>query len=232
MRKIILGIVAVIALMGSLDLLVLRSAKVEFVPMSATHVQPFYGFIRGGIKSIGTLKLAMAQDPALASQFAKFDFSKAHFEFTTRTECDYVAYRRRGEFAWTKRCKLIPRGTLVLTDGELRIRAACGNPISSMTEVPTIPNDLEPNALDVPDDPLTPGDPSTLDDPSPNAQPTSDVPVSTVPKEPEPPLSPLPNPPIFCSPTSKPVSVPAGDDAPMLLSTVIILLMTVLYLKF
>ena len=116
-------------------------------------VTPFLGFVRGGIHSVEEFKAALNHDSALATQFVGFDFASARLERLTKAECVYIAYRRRNTFAWTKSCKLLPAGTLILTDGHYRIRAACGNLISNTPEVPTIPAGDEPTTLD-PNDPV------------------------------------------------------------------------------
>ncbi len=128
--------------------------KTMQIPTSPQHPKvyprPFYGFIYGGVHSVAQFRDVLAHDPALAAQFPGFDWSKARFETLKQSECAYIAYRRGNEFAWARKCRMIYAGELILTDGQFRIRAVCGNLISNMPMVPVIPMDTEPVAIDVP----------------------------------------------------------------------------------
>jgi hypothetical protein len=183
----------------------------------ATHA-PFYGFIVGGIHNVDDFRKALSRDPALAAQFPGFDFEHARFELLKTAECDHVAYRHGGTFAWTKRCNLIPAGTLIMTDGVYRIRAACGNLLSAIPQAPIIPQDEEPSSLDMPD-------PLPTDPPSSPVTPMTPVPgTPTTPLGP--PVEPLPPgwPILGCCgvPTPKPVAVPDhGEGCAALALTVI-----------
>lgn len=114
------------------------------------YPRPFLGFVYGGVHSVAQFRDVLAHDPALAAQFSGFDWSKARFETLKQSECAYIAYRRENEFAWARKCRMIYAGELILTDGQFRIRAVCGNLISNMPMVPVIPMDTEPVAIDVP----------------------------------------------------------------------------------
>lgn len=168
--------------------------------------KPFYGFIRGGVHGVAEFREALRRDPALAGQFLGFDWSKARFETLEQSYCAYIAYRRDSEFAWASKCRMLYAGELILTDGHYRIRAVCGNLISDIPEVPVIPQDTEPVALDIPVTPvtpdLTPSD-SVATGPSSPTPPPVDVPLS--------PLTPTPIG-LCCGFVPKPTTVPEGDN--------------------
>ena len=119
------------------------------------YPRPFLGFVYGGVHSVAQFRDVLAHDPALAAQFPGFDWSKARFETLKQSECAYIAYRRGDEFAWARKCRMIYAGELILTDGQFRIRAVCGNLISNTPMAPTIPMDTEPVAIALPDTPPT-----------------------------------------------------------------------------
>jgi hypothetical protein len=145
-----------------------RAPKASYGALKST---PFRGFIKGGVRSLQDFSGALYADPDLAHLFAGFDFSSAVFETLARPQCFFIAYRSGPRtFAWTKECKVLPKGTLILTDGKYLLRAACGNMLSIGPQAPVIPQDLEPTTLDVPDvvpAPETPNRPKvpTLDEP-------------------------------------------------------------------
>lgn len=114
------------------------------------HIPTYHGFIEGGIANLTEFREELNGDAALADQFKDFDFAKAKFVVLEKPECTFVGYRSGNKFAWTKDCRILKAGTLILTDGHYRIRAACGNPISFIPEVPVIESPDEPNSLDIP----------------------------------------------------------------------------------
>jgi hypothetical protein len=132
-----------------------------------------------------------------------------------------VAYRRGDKFAWTAKCKLLPKGTLILTDGRYRIRAACANMLTAAPQVPTIPSELEPNALDVPDNiPALPEPSAPVLSPTvvmPSTPPAVTTVVASPPLSPWVPFTPVGG---FCC-VGVPVSVADGDTWLVSLGTVV-----------
>jgi hypothetical protein len=188
-----------------------------------TVTSPFYGFIRGGILSVDEFRMDLKRDSALAMRFGGFDFNKARFEHLAKAECVYIAYRRGNSFAWTKGCKLLPAGTLILTDGNYRIRAACGNLISNTPEVPIIPAGHEPTVLD-PDPETTAVPDLTPVEVQPNLPGT---PISVQPPTSYPPV-PLPITPIGCC-VPPPTHVSAGDSVWELFLCILLVALALVY---
>jgi hypothetical protein len=196
-----------------------------------TVVKPrFYGFVPGGVQAVGQFKRALSADAALAAQFPGFDWSRAHFEVLSKSECVYIAFRKGDQFAWTNRCKMLYRGELILTDGRYRIRAACANKISFGPQVPTIPPDDPGNSVEIPPiDATTPPIDATI---PPTQLPSA--PIGVLPPVPSTPITvlpPPPSPPIFCCAVPVPpvTKVPAGDDQRFMLGLVILVVAFAMY---
>jgi hypothetical protein len=228
-----------------------RAPKASYGALKST---PFRGFIKGGVRSLQDFSDALYADRDLAHLFAGFDFSSAVFETLARPQCFYIAYRSGPRtFAWTKECKVLPKGTLILTDGKYLLRAACGNMLSIGPQAPVIPQDLEPTTLDVPDvvpAPETPYPPTGLTavpiqgpistQTTPIAVPVTPIGVTPPKHIADPPVTPYnPMPPILVccgvpiglpgSPTN-PVHVPdIGGWSAMFLSALFLFLMIVVF---
>lgn len=145
-------------------------------------------FIPGGVHTVEQFRAALAADKSLAAEFPGFDFSKAHFEWLGHPVCAYVAYRDGKDFRWTKRCKLLPADTLVLTDGTTYIRAKCGNKLAFSPQVPVIDSDVT-EAIDTPgtDGDVPPVSGTPVPTPTPVSQPVQPVPPVISMPVPEPP---------------------------------------------
>ncbi len=198
------------------------------------HINPehFYGFIPGGVQAVGQFKRALSADAALAAQFPDFMWGNAHFETLKRSECVYIAYRKGDRFAWTNRCKMLYTGELILTDGKYRIRAVCGNKISTAPQVPTIPPDDLGNSVETPQ----PSEPNVQPPSAPISvlPPAPSTPISVLPPAPSTPITvlpPPPSPPIFCCAVPVPpvTKVPAGDDQRFLFGLVVLVVAFAMY---
>lgn len=149
----------------------------------AAFAAPFVprSFIPGGFKTLPEFRAALA-DPMLRLAYGDFDFSHARFERLGHPECLFVAYRSGPKFAWTRRCKILKAGELILTDGKYRIRAKCGNLLSAQPEAPTFADGIDDDFVLDTNTPMPPDAPTNL-----TAQvPPPPSPIST----PEPPFAP------------------------------------------
>jgi len=227
MKKTIAVIAAVLLLCVALRV-ALRHAEPLAQPRTVTTAvlppEVYLGFVPGGVRTLQQFSAALYADKALAAQYQGFDFSKARFENTTQVECLHVAYRRGDKFAWTAKCKLLPKGTLILTDGRYRIRAACANMLTAAPQVPTIPSELEPNALDVPDNiPALPEPSAPVLSPTvvtPSTPPAVTTGMASPPLSPWVPFTPMGG---FCCVGVTPTAVPDGDDWKVTVGTVAML---------
>ena len=110
-----------------------------------------YSVVPGGVKNPESLRQAAAQDRAVSRHYAHFDYSKAHLVRVSEPRAVYVSYRIRDTIFWTRKKILLHPGEELLTDGQITIRAKCGNQLSE-TARPEV-SDEEP-AEDVMDEPV------------------------------------------------------------------------------
>ena len=203
------------------------------ITKSVVSNKPYRGFILGGVHDVDQFRRELAADAALSAQFPNFAGDEAHFEVLKESECVYIAYRKGNSFAWTPHCKMLYAGELILTDGQYRIRAACGNKLSFAPQAPTIPSDDPGNVPEVtpmtpePVTPVTPTTPEPVTPVTPEPGP-SPVPPIGPPTPPIGPPSPPPMPPpIFCcEPVPPPVTkVPDGDNERFMLGVVFLVIL-------
>src|SRR5579875_2590657 len=67
-----------------------------------------YSVVPGGVESVQELRNAIANDPLVASLYAKCDLSRAHVVRLTESQEVYVSYRMDGKIYWTKKRLLLP----------------------------------------------------------------------------------------------------------------------------
>jgi len=95
----------------------------------------------------------MAADPVVARHYRGFRVEAARIMPSTE-QLVYVSYRIGGAVYWTAHRVRLPRGEPLLFDGEHRVRARCGNRISSGKMSPTQRNAVAEDALDSPEQPV------------------------------------------------------------------------------
>jgi hypothetical protein len=89
-----------------------------------------YSVISGGAYSPGELRFADHNDAVVRAHYANFDLGHAKMVRLVDDRYQYASYRRGNQIYWTKRKLRIPKGELLLTDGESYARARCGNRLS------------------------------------------------------------------------------------------------------
>ena len=73
-----------------------------------------------------------------------------HWVRVTEDRYAYVSFRQNGRFFWTRKRLLIPRGEILLTDGEHYVRTRCGNLLSEHGQRSTTPFKEPTHALSTP----------------------------------------------------------------------------------
>jgi hypothetical protein len=134
-----------------------------------------YSVIPGGVVSGAELKLAIANDPVIASHYREFNPANARVIQVKTRRAVYVSYRLDNHVFWTRRKVQLVENETLITDGEIAARTRCGNQVS---EVPLAPVSLsEPpiEALEKPADPPLLADISPADEMSLVPPPASDI---------------------------------------------------------
>lgn len=109
-----------------------------------------YSVIPGGVHSVEALRVVMLNDAAIAAQYPNFDFDKAKVVTLTEDSQAYVSFAKNGQIAWTSKAIALHKGEQVITDGTYQIRTRCGNGISYVPKVPTMPVDVAEMEVPVP----------------------------------------------------------------------------------
>ena len=108
-----------------------------------------YSVVPGGIRSVQELKNAVANDPVVSAQFAKFQFAHARIIRLDRDRTIHVSYRRgRSTSYWTNRQLKLAKGETLITDGVQAARTRCGNMVSetvSESAAETVAAPVSPN---------------------------------------------------------------------------------------
>jgi hypothetical protein len=95
---------------------------------AARKIYPF-SIIPGGVYDPKELEKSIQNDPSLAEHYRDIEMENLIAVRTQAPINAYVSFRCDGQICWTKKTLTIPRGELVLTDGQHMIRSRCGNRI-------------------------------------------------------------------------------------------------------
>ena len=113
-----------------------------------------YSIIPGGVRSTKTLKEVMEADPVVGGHHGKVNLGKLQLTVLNSDRKAFVSYRVANQVFWTAKPVQLRKGEEVLTDGEIAIRARCGNQISDQPQQPI----QEPSAAPTPAELDTPAE--------------------------------------------------------------------------
>lgn len=99
-----------------------------------------FSVIVGGAYSGGELRVAREFDPVVARHYDVFGRSVSVLA-ADRDLYMFVSYRKSNSIYWTKKAHRIPKGELLLTDGEHLARTRCGNRLSAVPQLPVSAGD-------------------------------------------------------------------------------------------
>lgn len=108
-----------------------------------------HSVIPGGAYSGQELAAIIRRDAVVAAHHGTVDLSRVRATVTPAARMAYVSYRVGDRVFWTRKPVLIPAGETLLTDGEIEIRARCGNGVSDIAREPV--SDVEPLAAELDD---------------------------------------------------------------------------------
>lgn len=95
---------------------------------AARKIYPF-SIIPGGVYEPKELAQNLQLDPSLREHYGDVRMENLIAVRTQEPMQGYVSYRNDGKISWTSKRLTIPRGELILTDGQHMIRSRCGNRI-------------------------------------------------------------------------------------------------------
>ena len=120
----------------------------QAAPSARPHYR--YSVVPGGIYSREELTAVMDRDAVVAAHYGTVESSRVRATVTPAARLAHVSYRMGDRVFWTRKPVRIPAGETLLTDGDVEIRARCGNAVSDVAREPV--SDVEPlaAALDQP----------------------------------------------------------------------------------
>jgi hypothetical protein len=171
-----------------------KSSAISLPQMAYGHA-----LVASGIHSVSDLADAMEREPKL---YPGFDLSRAKASTVKESFWAHTSYRKNGRIYFTKNPVLILAGETIYTDGNIMIRARCGNELSVVPLTPVLTDEppdtelLTPPSFEipVPDQPIP-----TVPTGSPIPPPTTETPIAP------PPIFPI-VPPLCCA--AFPVTLP------------------------
>jgi hypothetical protein len=110
-----------------------------------------YSIIPGGISNAAELRAA-EYDDGVRGHYAGLNLANARMARLEQAKFVYVSYRRGSKIFWTKNAVRLPKGERVITDGEVTLRARCGNRISETPMGPVEGQEaaVPPEAMELP----------------------------------------------------------------------------------
>lgn len=119
-----------------------------------------YSVVPGGVITPGEVERAMARDPVVASHYAGVNLRSLRVVRLHEVRDAYVSYRIGDQVYWTSKKLRLKVNEAVLTDGNITVRARCGNRIADTPLGPTSAAEPSVESFDSPADPAT--DPAVL----------------------------------------------------------------------
>jgi hypothetical protein len=105
-----------------------------------------YSVIAGGVYSPAELRFVKERDALVRDHYSDFDANSARLVQLTADRYQYASFRLNNHIFWTRHRLLIPKGEVLLTDGQNYARTRCGNRLSN-TAKPDITPLQPPDAL-------------------------------------------------------------------------------------
>jgi hypothetical protein len=149
-----------------------------------------YSVVAGGVHSVEQLRRAYDSDPEYRNLIGDVDWSKMHQAYLANASCFFSSFRKTSFdlIRWTAGPSLcLPAGEEIFTDGEVLIKAACGNRVSLGKHYPIDPsvfgpelNELEPPPISQPVTLALWSEPQTLPPSRKQQQPPTVIPPTFV----------------------------------------------------
>jgi len=102
-----------------------------------------YSVVRAGVYSDAEARTAASTDTSVRAHYKPVNLGKLTPVVLQRPMDRYVSFRRNNRIYWTSRRLHIPKGELLLSDGESLVRARCGNRLADSPQQPIVPASVE-----------------------------------------------------------------------------------------
>lgn len=99
-----------------------------------------HSVVRGGVYSDTEAQTAAGRDVVVRTHYRDVNLRKLTPVALDRAVDRYVSFRRNDHIYWTSRRMRVPKGEILLSDGESLVRARCGNRLSETPQEPTVPH--------------------------------------------------------------------------------------------
>ena len=149
--------------------------QVRLAAIGETRPVYRYSVVPGGVFTPAELERAMKADPVVAAHYAAVDLRKLRVEYLREQMAAHVSYRIADDVYWTRKKLELKAGERVLTDGNIIIRARCGNNVSVAALPPALDTEPAPEEFDWLGDPTVL---AALPEPEPAPAPALDAPAS------------------------------------------------------
>ena len=118
-------------------------------PAAARATRPIYrhSVIPGGVYSAGELVEATEQDPVVFAEYGSaVRYAPVRVATSAAPRLVYMSYRIGDRIYWTRKKVRLNAGEVTLTNGQIEVRARCGNKISETAMFPA--SESEPDAVE------------------------------------------------------------------------------------
>ncbi|MBV9303040.1 MAG: hypothetical protein JOY62_08985 [Acidobacteriaceae bacterium] len=128
------------------------STRGAVIPPAVRSVRPKYphSVVPGGLYGPAELQAVTQKDALVREHYADFNTHRAQLVKLTDDEYQYVSFRIGNGIYWTKKKLRIPKGEILLTDGNNFARTRCGNRLSEIPKTPTTPQQPADLVLSLP----------------------------------------------------------------------------------
>jgi hypothetical protein len=122
------------------------------IPAADRALRPNYPYsvIPGGAYSPAELRFVTQHDPMVQSHYSDFDVNAARLVVLTADRFQYASFRMKDHIFWTNHRLRIPKGEVLLSDGQNYARTRCGNRLSDTPKAETTPSQPADALLSLP----------------------------------------------------------------------------------
>jgi hypothetical protein len=122
------------------------------IPPAVRSLRPNfpYSVVPGGVYSPDELRAATKNDPLVGQHYSDFNLQSARLVKLTEDVQQYASFRLGNRIFWTRNKLPIPKGEVLVTDGNSYARTRCGNRLSDAVMSDTTPLQPSDDVLSLP----------------------------------------------------------------------------------